>query len=151
MNKDQIMQQIDDLVASKTFSLDALEGIKKIKDAMTQAIMERDEYKKQGDSLHTKLTEEITTNTQLKEQLAAAKIKTESLEVELKAAAAAIWEKQIAEASADAYKDALHTVFKPHAVRETIMRNHAVAVPVANGSGYLQTVQNTDNVIREDV
>ena len=40
-----LLDQIDDLVASKTFNLDALEGIKKIKDSLKATLEERDALK----------------------------------------------------------------------------------------------------------
>jgi hypothetical protein len=145
-----IVKQIDDLVASKTFSLDALEGIKAIKDEHQRVLrdlqtktemldLKREQIVAMGEELNRKQAQidELQTKVKCMSQLASD-------------GDAAIWEKKIAEASAAAYKDALYTVFKPSAVRETIQRNHTVMVPTGNGGGYPQAVSNQDIIVRED-
>ena len=135
-----LLKQIDDLVATKTFNLDALEGIKAIKDALKKTLEERDSLQRRHDNLYDaniRQSEEI-------ERL----VKTVDLRVQdidrLKSGEAkakeAVWEKLIAEAQANAYKDALYTVFKPSAVRETIQRQVAIAVDGnSGGSGTYPT------------
>lgn len=145
-----LLKQIDDLVASKTFNLDALEGIKQIKDRLAAVIAENERLAKQ-----IKLTQEdMLAETRKRE---AAEANAKELQQRLigmndiaTKGADAIWERKVAEASAAAYKDALYTVFKPNAVRENIHRNHTVVVPTGPNTGYTQAVQNQEHIMRED-
>ena len=146
-----LLKQIDDLVASKTFNLDALEGIKKIKDDLSKTLgtLEYTEEK-----LKTVTRDKLALEQQLERERAS----VSALEANIKANAQivqegqkAIWEKQIAQATAGAYQDALYTVFKPSAVRETIQRQHSVWVPTQGGSGYPQSVVNEDHITKEQV
>lgn len=151
MNKEAIMQQIDDLVAKQTFSLDALEGIKKIKDTLAETIAERDAHKASEEN-HRRVANDLAAKvSSMGTELNAALATINCLEADLKAARDAVWEKKIAEASAMAYRDAMGIVFKPHAVRESVLRNHTVVVPSSGGAGYTQTVQNQDNIVKEDL
>lgn len=149
-NNEQLLQQIDDLVASKTFGLDALEGIKKIKDSLKATLEERDALQKRYDGLYE-------TNGRQSDELLRLKSVTDALRTDLAAARAlndagqkAIYEADKHRAVAEAWQGAMAMVFKPNAVRETIARAHAVAVPVMNGPGYIQNVQNTESIVRED-
>ena len=146
-----LLKQIDDLVASKTFNLDALDGIKTLKDSLKKTLEERDALQRRYDDMHennAKCIQEITSLTvKLQEQTKRVSDMTELANT----GASAIWEKKIADASAAAYKDALYTVFKPSAVRETIQRQHSVWVPNQGGSGYAQSVVDQDIISREDV
>lgn len=157
MNKEQIMQQIDDLVASKTFSLDALEGIKKIKDTLQAITEERDHYKEVSTKQLTRIDELVAVQSQLNLNHQELRKTIVELTEQLRAAQDAVWEKKIAEASAAAYQDAFHTVFKPNAVRETISRNvvkPVTGIPGGNGAyaspGFLQNGTETETITRED-
>jgi hypothetical protein len=92
-----LLDQIDDLVASKTFNLDALEGIKKIKDSLKATLEERD-------ALKTLCYELCETNIRKDEEI---RRLTDHLTEQDKRLDAmhAVWEKKIAEASAAAYRD----------------------------------------------
>lgn len=144
-----LLQQIDELVASKTFNLDALDGIKKLKDDLKKTLDSLDSTKEmlkltqqQRLDLADKLSKEESHSAELQRRIndmadAAAK------------GSEAIWEKKVAEASAAAYKDALYTVFRPNAVRETI--HHTMPVMASsNGNSYPQTVSHQQQVTRED-
>jgi septal ring factor EnvC (AmiA/AmiB activator) len=153
----QLLNQIDELVASKTFNLDALDGIKKLKDDLKKTLEERDALQARYDTLaeaHKLKAEEVVRLTEhLNEQ---AKTIENMREVVVKGNAA-LWEKKIAEASAAAYKDAMAMVFKPNAVRETVQRTVAKPVqgqPGGNGyspsPGFLSTGQESETITRED-
>jgi hypothetical protein len=145
-----IMKQIDLLVESKTFNLDALEGIKQIKDSLKQTLDERDSLKqkciglnetniRQGDLLQ----ERSDVINELRKELEEAKA--------LNAAGQkSIYDADKHQAVADAWKSAMAMVFKPSAVRETIQRNHSVMVSTPNGGSYPQSVANQDHIVRED-
>lgn len=151
-----LLKQIDDLVASKTFNLDALEGIKKIKDGLESSERERKSLQARYDGLYetnNRQSEEIQRLNNVNKLL---KDEVENVTAYVAKAREAVWEKQVAEAKAEAYKDALYTVFKPSAVRETIQRNVARPVeghPGGNGysptSGYLAVGQETETITKE--
>lgn len=118
-----LLKQIDDLVASRTFNLEALEGIKAIKDELSKKLSEIETLKTQNKNLRDEV-ETLKTGNQTNG------MRIEELSKQITANAAiveagqkAIWEKQIAAASAAAYQDALQTVFKPSTVRETVWQS----------------------------
>jgi hypothetical protein len=154
---EQLLQQIDDLVASKTFGLDALEGIKKIKDSLKATLEERYALQKRYDGLcetSTRQGEEIRHQSgvivDLEKQLADAKALNE-------AGQKAIYDADKHKAVAEAWQGAMAMVFKPNAVRETVQRNVMRPVdghPGGNGSyptpGYLASGTESESVTRED-
>lgn len=157
INSEQLLQQIDDIVASKTFGLDALEGIKKIKDSLKATLDERDALQKRYDGLYEtngRQSDEIQRLTarvaeQTKELQGARELAAKGQE--------AIFHAEKHKAVADAWQGAMSMVFKPNAVRETIARN--VVKPVAgspggNGSyptpGFLVDGKEYETITRED-
>lgn len=144
-----IVKQIDDLVASKTFSLDALEGIKAIKDEHQRVLRD---LQAKAEMLDLKRQENLALREEIGRKQAAIEelqTKVEGMSLQASNGAAAIWEKKIAEASAAAYKDALQIVFKPNAVRESV--HHSIPVMVtSNGNSYPQNVQHQQHITRED-
>jgi KaiC/GvpD/RAD55 family RecA-like ATPase len=148
--KDQFLAQIDELVVKHTFGLEALEGIKKLKDTMAQVTADRDTYKG--------LTEELDKANREKTALVA---KRDSEIQVLKQALAdmqkaaddgrkAVYDAEKHKAVADTWQAAMAMVFKPNAVREAVQRNHTVVIPSNGGSAYTQAVQNQDFITRED-
>jgi uncharacterized protein YoxC len=152
-----LLDQIDDLVASKTFNLDALEGIKAIKDSLQSTLNERDRLKKQVDDLLQKNSRQFDDIELLSARLTEQAKQVDAMRDAVAKGNDAVWEKKVAEASAGAYKDAMAMVFKPHAVRETVQRNVVKPVeghPGSNGSyptpGYLASGTESESVTRED-
>ena len=144
-----LLKQIDELVASKTFNLDALDGIKKLKDDLKVTIDNLD-------ATTEMLKMERSRSLELQDMLRKEQEQTAQLNTKLNGmadlankGAEAIWEKKVAEASASAYKDALYTVFKPNAVRETIQHTMPVMAST-NGNSYPQTVTHQQQSTRED-
>lgn len=153
----QLLNQIDELVASKTFNLDALDGIKKLKDDLKKTLEERDALQKRYDVLYE-------TNARQSEELQRQIKRIETLTKDLQESEAyrakareSIYEAEKHKAVAEAWQGAMAMVFKPNAVRETVQRN--VAKPVegnrgGNGyspsAGYLATGQESETVTRED-
>jgi len=152
-----LLQQIDDLVASKTFNLDALDGIKKLKDNLTATLEDRNDLKRRYDSL-------METNNRQSDLLQQQIKQIDKLTKDLEASEAyrakareSIYEAEKYKAVAEAWQGAMQTVFKPNAVRETVQRNVAKPVeghPGGNGysatSGYLATGQESETITRED-
>ena len=153
-----LLKQIDDLVATKTFNLDALEGIKAIKDGLERSEGLRKETQKRYEEMcavNEKKGEEIARLSDANKKLSNTIDLLKGGEAK---AREAVWEKLIAEASANAYKDALYTVFKPSAVRETIQRNVMKPVegnPGGNGyspsTGYLASGQESETITKEQI
>lgn len=145
-----LLKQIDDLVASKTFNLDALEGIKKIKDDLGKQISETEYLRRlleDRDKEIATLKDGNNTNglriEQLSKQIAAnAKIVADGDR--------AIWEKEVANAKAAAYQDALYTVFKPATVRETMYQSIPLSQNV-NGNTYVSTYQQETKTTKEEL
>lgn len=149
-SNEQILQQIDDLVASKTFGLDALEGIKQIKDSLKDTLSSLHRLQDKDLVLTRDLSLERSKNAEHEKEISALKKQISEMHSAAEDGKAARFESDKHQAVADAWRSAMAMVFKPNAVRETIQRNHVVAVPVGNGSSYTQSVTNQDHVVRED-
>lgn len=153
-----LLKQIDDLVASKTFNLDALDGIKSLKDSLKETLEERASLQRKYEGLYetsNKQSEEIQRLVEVVHNLQRQVDQLKGGELKAKEA---VWEKLIAEAKAGAYQDALYTVFKPSAVRETIQRNVAVPVeghPGGNGysptGGYVSNASESETITKEQL
>ena len=146
-----ILKHIDELVASKTFNLDALEGIKKIKDELINVQTHNDnlnaDNKKHKDQIHKLEMEKSALELELK----SFNDKLASMEKTVEEGKQAIYTSQKHEAVAFAWKEAMQTVFKPNAVREHITRSVPIAMPGSGGStGYVTNYGDTTNTIRED-
>ena len=145
-----LLKQIDDLVASKTFNLDALDGIKALKDSLGKTLNElevtRERLKAANADLnaHAQTIEKLNTKVTILESIIKAN------EEEVIKGRNAIHEAEKHKAVADAWQGAMAMVFKPNAVRETVQRNHTVIVPSGPNSAYPQAVQNQEFVTRED-
>lgn len=145
-----LLKQIDDLVASRTFNLEALEGIKAIKDELSKKLSEIEFLKNQNKDLRDEVQTLKSGNEtngnrieELNQQIAAnAKIVEDGKK--------AVWEKQIAAASAAAYQDALQTVFKPSTVRETVWQS----IPISqnyNGNTTVMPYQQETKTTKEEL
>lgn len=151
-SNEQILQQIDALVASKTFSLDAVDTIKAIKDKLKITLNERDAVQAKYDDL-------LIKNSNAQNEIERQKSVIDALRTDLTAARAlndagqkAIYEADKHKAVAEAWQGAMAMVFKPNAVRETVARSVPVAVPM-NSNGYMGSVQmhpEGGSVTRED-
>jgi hypothetical protein len=153
-----LLKQIDELVASKTFNLDALDGIKQIKDSHKDTLNSLAREQDNVLRLTRDLTMEKSKCDKHEAEISTLKATIDLLRGGELKAKEAVWEKLIAEASANAYKDALYTVFKPSAVRESIQRQVARPVeghPGGNGysptGGYLSTGQETEIITKEEL
>lgn len=123
ISKETLLQQIDDLVASKTFSLEAVDVITQIKGKLRAAIEDNEELKRRYDGLYE-------TNGRQSDELLKLGKELEHLRAELAAAKAlndagqkAIYEAEKHQAVAEAWQSALQTVFKPNTVRETVYQS----------------------------
>jgi chromosome segregation ATPase len=145
-----LLKQIDDLVASKTFNLDALDGIKQLKDDLQKQINETEWMAKKLKDETARCEELAKANTWQGNKIAALEKSIKENEETVIKGRDAIHEAAKHKAVADAWQGAMAMVFKPNAVRESVQRNHTVVVPNGSGSGYTTAVQNQDFVTRED-
>ena len=152
------MKQIDDLVASKTFNLDALDGIKKLKDSLGAAINDKEHLQNNYDNLSEINVSQSSELMRLNKEVAALKAQVSGMTDLANQGSNAIWEKKIAEAKANAYQDAMYTVFKPSVLRETVQRQVMKPVegnPGGNGytpsQGYLASGTETETITKEQL
>lgn len=150
MNQIDLLKQIDDLVASKTFNLEALEGIKKIKDDARKAMIEIEELEEKLKNAKAEIKSLADTNSTQALRIESLNKQVEAGKDAVEKGNVAIHEAAKQAAVANAWREAMQTVFKPNAVRENVWRNHAVVIPNGSGGGYTQTVQNQDQIVRED-
>lgn len=148
--KDQLLQQIDELVAKHTFGLDALEGIKKLKDDLSAVTAERDNLREYGDGLRRQLDDAKAAISQKDAQIMVLTKEAESMRKAVEDGKKAVYDAEKHKAVADTWYSAMAMVFKPNTVRESVHRNHTVVIPSNGGSAYTQSVQNQDNIVRED-
>ena len=138
-----IMKQIDKLVADKTFSLDALEGIKALKDEFVSLQALYDESIKAVEKARSSRDE---ANEKLRLafiEIEALKAKVAAQEATTAQAQSALYESHKQAAVAAAYKDAMQIVFRPTVVREAIYKN------ISSTNGMPMTSENT-TVTREE-
>ena len=145
-----LLKQIDDLVASKTFNLDALDGIKKLKDDLTTTLEERDVFKRRCTDLseaNKRQSDAIQEQNNRIEQLAKDLQTSEAYRAK---AREDIYEAEKHKAVAEAWKEAMQTVFKPSSVRETMWQS----IPVSqsyNGNTMVSTYQQETKTTKEEL
>jgi hypothetical protein len=137
---------IDDLVASKTLSLDALEGLTKIRDnaraleAKVVSLTKANECGEASFKLRTSEFNEVSSRlseAQKREADIAAREKTHA-KLEL--------DKAVADAKAATWSECFHTIFKNVTVRDNVCGN--VPVPGAGGQ-YPVNMPTSNTTIRE--
>lgn len=156
MSKD-LLKQIDDLVASKTFNLDALDGIKTIKDNLQKQITEVEYLSERKAKLETELNQLQQKYDDSLKRISELTLVIKENEATVTLGKKAIFEAEKFQAVAETFKFAMETVFKPSAVRETIQRNVARPVeghPGGNGyspsCGFLANGSETETIIKEN-
>ena len=146
----ELLKQIDDLVATKTFGLDALEGIKKVKDGLEESERARTALQKKYEEVcaaHEKRGIEIVT---LNSAIDGLRKEVQAFKEREAKAREALWEKEVEKAKAEAYKDALYTVFKPSTMRETVFQS----MPISQSSGgatYVSNYQQETRTTKEEL
>lgn len=146
-----LLKQIDDLVASKTFNLDALDGIKQLKDDLQKQITETEWVAKKLKDETARCEELAKANTWQGNKITALEKKIEQNEQAVEAANKAIWEKEVANAKAAAYQDALQTVFKPSTVRETVWQSIPISQTYNGGSPMVNNYQQETKTTKEEL
>lgn len=148
--KEQILSQIDELVSKHTFNLDALEGIKKLKDALAEVTADRDKHKANAEALSTTNRDQSNLLLQQGADIAGLKKQISDMQKAVDDGKKAVYDAEKHKAVADTWQSAMAMVFKPNAVREAVQRNHTVVMPTSGGSSYTQAVQHQDFITRED-
>lgn len=145
-----LLKQIDDLVASKTFNLDALDGIKKLKENLTTTLAERDVLKVRVEELNKELSSLRNDNKWQASRIEALNAKIKTNEETVEKSTAALYDVDKHKAVAEAWKEAMQTVFRPSSVRETVWQS----VPISqhsNGVSYVNAYQQETKTTKEEL
>ena len=118
-----LLEQIDDLVANKTFNLDALDGIKKIKDELSITLKQLDEANKKINSQSREIDRLGDQERQLLAVCAERAKEIADAKELIEAGKKALYEAEKHKAVADAWQNAMGMVFKPATVRETVYQS----------------------------
>ena len=135
-NDTAILELIDDIVAKNTFSLEALDSIKALKDKVQEqekSIAKLEEQKKQSSEIYNST---YNDNVKLRETINNLREENKKLIEQEFEAKASIYEAAKQAAIAAAYKDAMQIVFKPHSVRESMFTNKQIMTPSGFPSSY---------------
>lgn len=153
-----LLDQIDALVASKTFNLDALDGIKKIKDDLKKTLTSLDYAEEKLADANKRIADMTQELAREREQTLNWKDKASTNAKAAEEGRNAVWEKKIAEGVASAYMHSMEIVFKPYAVRESVQRSVAKPVsgtPAGNGyngsAGFLVNGSESEVVTKEEL
>lgn len=145
-----ILKQIDQLVADKTFSLDALEGVKNIRDALIKAEAKNEQLQKECDDHIKELTRLRTKIEEQQKSISDMTAEIVMMKSTVAAGQEALYNAQKHEAVAQAWKEAMQTVFKPNMIRESVSRSIPVAVQSGPSNSYVQNYSDSSNIIREE-
>ena len=118
-----LMKHIDQMVVDNTFSLDALEGIKKLKDEFAKLESELALAQENAHKAYLSENKALEQRDMARDELDALRKQVAEDNDTVNAARAAIARADKHAAVAAAYKDAMQIVFKPTVVRESIYRN----------------------------
>lgn len=145
--KEKVLAQIDELVSKQTFSLEALEGIKSLKDSLDEITVERDLYKSSSDRYSAEVRNLSITITTQTTQISKLEKEIESMKALLESGKKAIYEAEKYKAVADTWQSAMSIVFKPNTVRESIQRSHSMPIP---SGAYYHQATDSEIVTKED-
>ena len=140
----ELLELIDSIVAKNTFSLEALESVKRLKDKVKSQSDLIERLEKSNSDLQLENKNWQTKFRTESEKASEYKTKYEELLKQEDAAKKAIYEAEKQAAVASAYKDAMSIVFKPAFVRESVVANKQIMSP----TGYFQTVPESSSVER---
>jgi hypothetical protein len=129
-----LMKHIDQMVVDNTFSLDALEGIKKLKDEFAKLESELALAQENAHKAYLSENKALEQRDAARDELDALRKQVAEDNDTVNAARAAIANADKQAAVAAAYKDAMQIVFKPTVLRENIYRNTSSGLTTSNES-----------------
>lgn len=145
----ELSEMIDALVREKTFSLDAIDAVKALRDKAKD--LEQTIERRNGD-----LATVSKNAANMEREIGALKREIESLSkihdgIAEREAKVVENEKlaAVAKAESAAYKHALETVFRPNTVRERVIDNIPIAVD-SGGYSSVSTYSTSKDVVREE-
>lgn len=124
-----LMKHIDQMVVDNTFSLDALEGIKKLKDEFAKLESELALAQENAHKAYLSENKALEQRDAARDELYALRKQVAEDNDTVNAARAAIANADKQAAVAAAYKDAMQIVFKPTVLRESVYRNISGVTP----------------------
>lgn len=134
---DKLNAVINQIVQDKTYSLEAIEAIKSIKDKRDELLSQVIELNSNVEICEKKVSELKAENKRLDKIVDGIQVREEAVLQRENAAHKAEVEQSADKAKADAYKDALHTVFRPHSVRKDILRAPSATGHYDNQGNYI--------------
>jgi hypothetical protein len=141
MSDNNLTTLINQLVEEKTFSLEAVEAIKEIRNKAEKLEIENVRLNEKIDTLIANNVDLAKRLRRSEESYNVASEKINFFEDQEKKAKHAIYEAEKHKAVADAFKEAMTIVFKPNSVRESITRT----VPVVTKSNYPNAPDNVQS------
>ena len=146
-----LTEAINKLVEEKTFSLDALEAIRGLRDKAEAMERENNLLKVQVADLRADHDGLKAENAALTSDLTVFKSREASIRAKEIEAYDAKAEAKRQQAIADTFREAMGMIFKPNTVREQVQRNIPVASPGSNGSaGYVSNYPESSVVERTE-
>jgi hypothetical protein len=124
-----LMKHIDQLVVNNTFSLDAIEGIKKLKDEFAKLESELALAKEDAHKAYLSGKKAMEQRDVARDERDALRKQVAENNDTVNAARAAIANAATQTAVAAAYKDAMQIVFRPTVMRESVYRNISGVTP----------------------
>lgn len=146
---DKLTKLIDEIIEQKTFSLDALDSIKKLRD---KAQEQESALKFKDEMLDAKKTIELTIRAEMAvqaTQLATWKTREDELKKRELTMTALEKSSAIADAKATSYIEFARLVFANRITREKVLHSTPVVIPTPGGS-YTTVNTTTEDVSRED-
>lgn len=148
-NMNTLTEAINQLVQEKTFSLDAVDAIKGLRDKAAALENLCNTQNQQIADLGNTELRQTSRIGELQTEVANWKKREDELVQREKAAAEAIHEAKRQQAIADTFRESMGMIFRPNTVRETIQRSVPVAVEGSNGcAGFVSTYPETSSVER---
>jgi len=150
----ELLTAIDRLVEEKTFNLDALEAIKDLRNKAQSLEDSLAVVRERADKFKIENIELRAEAELLQGRIDQYEAQASMLRTRQQQADEAVFESEKHKAVAEAYKDAMEIVFRPHAVRERVHQNIPVPFTTTsngNGSTYVMNHTQSSDITKEDV
>ncbi len=146
----ELTDLVEKLVTEKTFNLEAAKAVEDLKEKFRTKDQEHEALRAALKGKSEELIERAKIIADLEAKVKGLEHGLKLLQEQDAKAKTAIYEAERERAVAAAYKDALHTIFRPNAVRETIHRSTPISVQASpQCSGYVQNYNSTEEVTKE--
>lgn len=154
--KTELMQAIEKLMISGTFSAEAVKSVADLTDKAAKMEERLRALNVTNETLRRDVLTAERQVTSLDDKIAKLEKEIADLRAKVEAGREDKYTARQASAVADAYKDALHTVFRPNAVREHVQRSVPIATEaptyggMSSGGSMVQNYQTSETITREE-